>query len=75
MITQLEITHESADMRRHVLEEGWPLVEDWAQINQAKSIKCWAMNPKVAKVFEKFGLKDKGVTVMEVKLQPTVKEV
>jgi len=74
MITQLEITHPSADMRRQMLEADWHLVEDWARANQAKFIKCWAMNEKVAKAFEKYGFKPKGVTVMELPLRLPDKE-
>lgn len=69
MITQLEINHDSAAMRGELMRKGWPFIIQWAENISARSIRCWALNEKVASVFAKFGFNDKGVVVMEHKLQ------
>jgi len=66
MITQLQIDSKMREDREETMAMGWAKLEEWAKSINAKNIRCWAMNEKVANLFERFGLVDKGYVLMEI---------
>jgi len=65
MITQLEIDRDAREDREVVMQNGMAMTIEWAKSLGATTVRCWAMTPTLAKLFERFGLEPKDYVLME----------
>ena len=69
MIYQLELDDGARDEdREERLREGFNQIEQWADHHQCKAIRAWALNPKLAEIFRRFGLKNKDYQFIEAEI-------
>lgn len=69
MVYQLEIDEGDHDNNREeMLRSGWDQISAWADHHGCRSIRAWAMNPKLAEVFHRFGLENKDYQFLEIEL-------
>lgn len=69
LITQIEIDDDAREDRAEMWTTGWPIVENFARSRNAKRIRCWAMNEKLATLFKRFGFKPKSYVLMDIGLE------
>jgi hypothetical protein len=75
MVTQLQIDAKRREDREETMRQGWEKLDEWARAIGATKIRCWAMNEKVASLFERFGLEPKDYVLMETEVpEPEVPE-
>lgn len=67
MIYQLHVDDDAREAtRQDMFDDGWNQIVAWAENAGCQAIRAWAMNGKLAKVFEKYGLVQKPFTFVEV---------
>jgi hypothetical protein len=67
-IESLEIDRDARDGREEAMRNGWSLICEWGRSRDAKFIRAWSMNEKLAKVFSRFGMEAKPYMLVQAEL-------
>jgi hypothetical protein len=70
-ISHLQIDKNARENREGVIASGLEMIVNWAKSNGATSIRCWAMNEKVAGIFSALGFEPKDYVLMESPIKET----
>lgn len=67
-IESAEIDNDARDGREEMMRAAFTILSDWGRSRGASFIRAWAMNEKLAKVFERFGLGTKPYILIQAGL-------